>query len=310
MKESIFSKLFTSFGVTLCGFFFLLFLIVVYYSKKRNNEFPHKMFRMLIFVNLVAIILDFLIFLGCEDVLFLGNIKEYLARAFVLNCIFWSATFLIYLISTFYINEFTPKKKKLMCGVIYGVSIALWIISCFFNIEYEIENIYTVGGPVSYFLYIAVAVPFLLYIFTYFIKFKKMNKVQKILFALVVFIFGAIMQFKVMTNYEMNYIIYYMVVVIYMLYFTFESQAYIMSLELVDLKNKTKMLNDNREKYLDNASERLISPLSEIISADELVKKGGLTNEEIELQINIINQNAKIISSLLNEFDKEVKRDE
>ena len=306
----MFSKLFDSISYPLDAFVFFIFVTTMYFLNKRHNSNANRTYRVLLLFTLLASLTLFFDFLGTDGVPGFKGLENIFARLYILFTMLWSATFSFYLLLGFF-NENDSKKIKTVKIIIYSVNILLFIWSCFLELEYHHRTIYAIGGKALTPLYAEFVLTGAIYLISFIARFKKLNKVQLSMHLTIIAILITMTIFRFFTDWDVNYFTYIFCTIPIALYFSSESSAYLLSLELEQSKKEYEISNVEQSKKINDISSQLMNPLSNIITSRKVLEKEGLTETEFKNErIKIYNNTKKIYDMIkqMSQNESEVQK--
>lgn len=305
----MFSRLFDSISYPLVAFVFFVFVAGIYYSNKRFNSYLNKTYRALLILTFTTSLFLFFDFFGTDGVVGFKGLESIFARLYILSTMLWSSTYSYYLIIGVFLKEQTIKKLRNIKYILYGFNILLFIWSCFLELEFHHRTIYAIGGKALLPLYVEFAVTGTIYLLSIILNYKKINKTQLVMHATILLILVVMTVLRFFTDWDVNYFTYVICLIPIALYFSSESSAYLLGLELEKSKIEYENYLVEQNHKLNDLSSQIVDYLGDIIYEKEVIRNNDLSEEEFKnARIKIYNNSKKIydIVSNLSKSESEV----
>lgn len=315
--------LFPSIGLTICGLVFLFLIMLMYLSKKKYDSLENTIYRFMLILTMVLLFIElfFAIFMWKENVP--PVINEILARLYILGCIIWVASLIVYIwsIGKKSIIKENNKKYKIRISLILFIIISiLFLISCMLPVTYDGGNgdLYVIGGEAVYVLYLMGFVMIIILLFALLNNKSEISLKQKLplYFAFILFVGTTAVQW--ITNYDFNDLTYIFAVAMVAMYFTIESQDNKLVNELKKAKDEAVLADKAKSEFLSNMSHEIRTPMNTILGFSEsLLKEEKLTPQIVKRDIESVHDASVSLLDLINnildisriESGKEIKEE-
>ena len=297
-------KLFSSIGLAVAGLIFLFLVGIMYLSKKKYNSVENVVYRFMLILTLVLLVLEiafacFTYALGEDHIL-----AEILARTYLLGCIIWATSLIMYMWSLgkkkqTILNQ--KKYKNFVTLVIIIVDSICFLTSCFFNV-YKVKNdIFVIWGPAVYVLY---ALSFIMVSVLLIVLLNNKNEIpqrQKIPFYFVLIVFVILTSIQFTLDYEINDLTFLFTITIMTMYFTTESQDNKLIKDLEKSKEAAIIANNAKTEFLTKMSHEIRTPMNTILGfSTALLKEEKLTPELVKKDVANINEASINLLDLIN----------
>ena len=297
----MFSRLFDSISFPLVAFIFFIFVMIMYFSNKRYSSYANKTYRVLLFLTVTTSLTLFFDFFGTDGVPGFKGLQEIFARGYILSTMLWAATYSYYLIISLFVKEQTVKKLRMIKYILYGLNILLFIWSCFLELEFQHRTIYAIGGKALTPLYVEFAFTGTIYLLSFILKTKLMNKTQIVMHAMILFVLIVMTLLRFFTSWDVNYFTYVICLIPIALYFSSESPAYLLGRELEKSKQEFSNLNIEQNKKINDYSIQLREPLTNILNSQNKLSNQELSDTDFKNEkIRIYNESKKINDLVLS----------
>ena len=173
----------------------------------------------------------------------------------------------------------------------------LFIWSCFLKLEFHHRTIYAIGGKALIPLYVEFAVTGTIYLFSLILKHKLMNKTQIMMHSTVLIILIIMTLFRFFTSWDVNYFTYIICLIPMALYFSSESSAYLLGIELDKSKKEYEKSNQELNKFIYDISNNLNESFDNIYHAKKIIEDNNIEEQEF------INEKVKIYNETKNIYD-------
>ncbi len=315
--------LFPSIGLTICGLVFLFLIMLMYLSKKKYDNLENTIYRFMLILTMALLFIElfFAIFMWKENVP--PVINEILARLYILGCIIWVASLIVYIwsIGKKSIIKENNKKYKIRISVILFIIIStLFLISCMLPVTYDGGNgdLYVIGGEAVYVLYLMGFVMIIILLFALLNNKSEIPLKQKLplYFAFILFVGTTAVQW--ITNYDFNDLTYIFAVAMVAMYFTIESQDNKLVNELEKAKDEAVLADKAKSEFLSNMSLEIRTPMNTILGfCESLLKEEKLTPQIVKRDIQSVHDASVSLLDLINnildisriESGKEIKEE-
>ena len=312
----MFSTLFSSIGLQICGLTFLIFVTIMFLFQKKEKNYSIKSYKILLFITYLVSFLEiitYVLFDKFGDVL----VTILFAKLFIVGLILWFGVFCFYLTSKFIIKDIDENKSKAKKIIIIdGVfSLILLVIALFLNIGFHgsgyNEGIYVINGNYLIVMYIAVLIGFIIMIYSLLSRFKELDMIQKISLIFLQISFIAFVIFEFIANKELSNITYVFIIYVITFYFTIEETDYKQIITITTSKQEAEIINANINSVFDNLSINTVNSLNNIFLISNYLKyKKDLNVDELKEKINLIEmEKNKVISQVNSNFVNLERRD-
>ena len=276
------------------GFCFMFALITVYISKERVNNKENRIYKILIFSNIIGLILQFL----CDFVsINYNHIPSFLSfivlKSYLFYFIFFALCLCEYLISI----SFKIDKKSIIDSVtavltfLSLICILLLPISLYSSTE---RNIYYSYGPSVQFTYALSAVISTVMSILLIIKFKKITAKK----AIPIFIFissGVVSMLIQMNNPELVITALVESLICFVMYFTIENPDVRMIEQLEVAKESADRANNSKTEFLSSMSHEIRTPLNAIVGFSDCIVDAHSLEEAKENAKDIVNASQTLL---------------
>lgn len=312
----MFSTLFSSIGLQICGLTFLIFVTIMFLFQKKEKNYSIKSYKILLFITYLVSFLEiitYVLFDKFGDVL----VTILFAKLFIVGLILWFGVFCFYLTSKFIIKDIDENKSKAKKIIIIdgAFSLILLVIALFLNVGFHgsgyNEGIYVINGNYLIVMYIAVLIGFIIMIYSLLSRFKELDMIQKISLMFLQISFIAFVIFEFIANKELSNITYVFIIYVISFYFTIEETDYKQIITLTTSKQEAEIINANINSVFDNLSINTINSLNNIfLISNYLNYKKDLNVDELKEKINLIEmEKNKVISQVNSNFVNLERRD-
>ena len=296
-----------NFTINTCCLIFLIFLIVIYLSKKNANNIDNKIYKQLLFWNLLM-----LIFNGAYPLCFIifgeNNISYFLCR------IYGSSYFIYFLFLVIYIliNSLQHSKKfinfmeKNYKVCLFGL-ILLIIVICapmfFLPFDFDIrEEELFASGILSIYQSSMFAIEALCAFAIIILNLSHLDKTKLIPFA-VLGILSALSIIIVAFLPSLVSLVFDCTLITYLMYHTIENPDMKMVNELTLAKDSAEKASRAKSEFLSSMSHELKTPLNAIIGFSNVIKESNdidNIHSDIDEVINSSNKLLDMVDSILN----------
>ena len=305
----MFSILFSSIGLHICGLIFLLLVTFMFFTGNREKNFASTLFSLLLIFSYLIIISEVGAYFLDTYLPGMRTLITIFSRMFVVSVLGYVDVFCLYVIAKFLIKDLdqNPKKKKNILIIFMIISLIVFIISCFLDIDLQGTNseghLYVLTGSYLYAMYPVSALGLLLLLYVLIAKFKELDIIQRILIIYIQLSLISITLLQIILNYDVSDTPYILTIYVVSFYFTIEATDY-RALGILKEKQKTAEEKNNIIKsYIDDMSNNAINPLNNIINLANDIK---LNNN---IDINTLKQNISYISSECVKLSSEINKE-
>ena len=229
--------------LTIFSVIYIIALIIIYYSKQRLQSKEIKIYKMVLFANLIGLILQSLCRVVSDNIDTLNRVLvDFVLKSFLVYFIAFGALLLIYIISIGVKNEKIVRNISFVYGIL---SIFVYVLPISVHIGETTDSVYSYGMASNY-TYIVGGITSLLLIVMLVIEMKKVSK-KKLLPLLLYLIFSGIAIVIQRLNPELMLICYVETFLCFVMYFTIENPDLKMLNELY--KNRELMEQGYEDKY-------------------------------------------------------------
>ena len=291
----MFSRLFESISYPLISFVFFIFIVFMYLINKRYNSYSNRIYRVLLILTFITSITTFVFDFSRDDISIFKDYDIFFARLYTTCMLFWATTYSYYLIINTLLKDASKKKHVIAALIAYGITLILFIWTCFEKVEFGTDRIYTIVGDILTPLYIELGIVGLIYMLSLILGHKHMNKTQFVMHTMILIILILVTLLRFFANWEIDYFCYFVCLIPIALYFSSESSSYLQSIELEKSKKEFETSNELQNQKIMSLSSELINPFSNILYSNELINENNLTEEQIKNEkIKIYNETKKI----------------
>ena len=307
----MFSTLFSSIGLHICGLFFLIFITFIYFRHKPKKSYSTTSYKILIISTFLATIFEIGAYYAVEYSQI--ELSIVLARFFILFCFCWFCSFCTYLCSKFLFKDLdtNKKKSKIVSLICISIGIIFYIVTFFFEINFHgswsDKSLYVLSGDGVFVMYIAVLLAFILLMYILIVKFKELDTIQKISLVFIQVSYALLVLFQYAADYDFSDMPYVFSIYVVTFYFTIEGTDYKAIKALNKSKKEAEIISNDIYSYFHDLNINTISPLNNMYSLTNSLKNGNYTIEDIKEYMNVLNsEKVKIINGLnTNIYHKE-----
>lgn len=290
--------MFSSIGLTVSGLIFISLIAVFYFSKKKKHTLENDIFTVALIFTICLLLLELLYVWFISKSQLYPIITQVLCRTYILGVVIWCIIIFTYLRTlnadyTYKSNsEIFNEKFLIIIGVI---GVLLFVISCFFPIEYVSANkeFYVINGPGVSVLYICFVV---LCAYMCYFLFRNKNKISffKRIPLFLFLIFLSLISLYQLFNADFNDLTFLFTFCIIGIYFTIENPD-ISLMEELEIANKNALQADKEKtEFLSRMSHEIRTPINSIMGFSEAIMS------EKELTIDMLKEDSKNINVAAN----------
>lgn len=296
----------SSIGLTIVGLVFTLVIAVVYFSKKKYSDSENVLYRFMLILTIFLFFLEIYCVFTMKHRDKFPLFNELMCRLYILGAVTWFVCLLIYVWISGN-DELNNDKRKLFKSPFFIFSIIfctlLYLVSCFLPITFTAgvnDEIYAIGGPGVYSLYVAFAFVggYLLYLL--FRKKSKASFLKKLCIYLFMNVYFFMLVFQLIYN-EINELTFTFGFGVAALYFALASQDSILVGKLEVAKKEAEEADKDKTNFLTKMSHEIRTPMNTIMGFSEsLLQEKHLFKEKVEEDAKNIHVAANNLTAIIN----------